>query len=111
MKLMNIEDTTLLDDIKLVQEEAQRLFNTRKIVSDEELLDIASSNHYTTFEAFTVRDDALPRPLLLVTEDVGLLGQFQDEEDTDGSVFICGEQLFNVESDVDQDSRQNVFLN
>ena len=115
MKLMNIEDTTLLDDIKLVQEEAQRLFNTRKIVSDEELLDIASSNYLTTkdttFETFTARDEALPRPLLLVTDDVGLIGKVQDERDTEGSVFICEEQLFNVESEVDQDSRQNVFLN
>ena len=115
VKLMNIEDTTLLDDIKLVQEEAQRLFNTRKVVTDEELLDIASSNYFTaadtTFETFTARNEALPRPLLLATEDVGFIGEVQDKENPEESVFICEEQLFNVESEVDQDCRQNVFLN
>ena len=38
VRIMNIDDTTLLDDIRSVQKEAKRIFDTKKIVSGEELL-------------------------------------------------------------------------
>ena len=74
VKLLNIDDTSLLDDIKSVQNHARKLFDTQKIVSTDEVDNAAISSSgtfdpYKAFIAYTSREVPVKRELLFVADN------------------------------------------
>ena len=74
VKLLNIDDTSLLDDIKSVQNHARKLFDTQKLVSTDEIDNAALSSSgtfdpYKAFIAYTSREVPIKRELLFVADN------------------------------------------
>ena len=53
VRLLNVDDTTLLDDIKKVQDAAKKIFDTKKVVSGEELENLQQD----LGETFDIQDE------------------------------------------------------
>ena len=90
VKLLNIDDTCLLDDIRSVQNHARKLFDTQKLVTSDEIRDIPSVPDHDAFIAYTIREAPIKRDLLLVAESFAYLTsssndasmeKFDDEND------------------------------
>ena len=72
VKLMEVNDTSLLDDIKNVQEAAKVLFDSHKLVTPDEIRDIRNAitdKPHESFFVHTFREAPIPRDLLLDAEN------------------------------------------
>ena len=85
VKLMEVNDTSLLDDIKNVQMEAKKLFDSHKLVTPDEICEVTSITTDKQFDIFNlaplppqahesffthiVRETPIPRNLLLDVEN------------------------------------------
>ena len=109
VKLFNIEDTTLLEDIKKVQDAAKQTLNSSKIVTDEDLIDFGSSSRCddNSFLSYTVRSEPSPSHLIFTTEDIGLSlnKEYNDEDTTEDGMS----DLF-TDSDVSDPSFSRLFF-
>ena len=70
VKLLNIDDTSLMDDIRSVQNHAKKLFDTQKLVTTDEIVDTAlSSNTFDPYKAFIAyREVPINRELFFVAD-------------------------------------------
>ena len=89
VRIMNIDDTTLLDDIRSVQKEAKRIFDTKKIVSGEELLNFDT------------------KPEESEKEDVEIVDAKEEEEIVDGDLVKKPVENEEEEIVVDENSDRN----
>ena len=85
VKLMEVNDTSLLDDIKNVQKEAKKIFDSHKLVTPDEICEVTSITTDKQFDIFNlaplppqahesffthiVRETPIPRNLLLDVEN------------------------------------------
>ena len=85
VKLMEVNDTSLLDDIKNVQKEAKKIFDSHKLVTPDEICEVTNITTDKQFDVFNlaplppqahesffthiVRETPIPRNLLLDVEN------------------------------------------
>ena len=86
VKLMHIDDTSILDDIKNVHNQARKEFDMQRLVTSDEILDTVSytmtgslddyccTNYLTPqkypFFVYTIRDRPIPRDFLFETKNL-----------------------------------------
>ena len=70
VKLLNIDDTSLMDDIRSVQNHAKKLFDTQKLVTTDKINDTAlSSKTFDPYKAFIAyREVPINRELFFVAD-------------------------------------------
>ena len=89
VKLMHIDDTSILDDIKNVHNQARKEFDMQRLVTSDEILDTVSytmtgslddyccTNYLTPqkypFFVYTIRDRPIPRDFLFETENLAYM--------------------------------------
>ena len=111
VKLMEVNDTSLLDDIKNVQQEAKKLFDSHKLVTADEIGDITNviaDKPHESFFVHTFREAPIPRNLLLDVENFAYSINRSDDDAPEDDEGVAAQDGLNWFFDIHNNEVENV---